>query len=121
MDFDFRFRQANRTEEGFYFGLVQPRIFKTKPKFFFFCGRGKMRSVGEGEGHPRSPTGVDEEMEEVEKGEEDSISNVCMDAGQGTFIVDTVDPTVATVRVVSKKTNTVMVKEDILSCWRTTL
>ena len=73
-----------------------------------------MRSAGEGEGLPRAPTGVDEEMEEVEEGEEDSISNVCMDGGQGTFIPDTVDPTVAAVRSVSKTTNTVMVKEDIL-------
>jgi hypothetical protein len=49
LDIGFRFRKANRTEEGFYFGLTQPRM-------------------------------------EVEEGEEDSTSNVKMDAGQGTFI-----------------------------------
>jgi hypothetical protein len=67
-----------------------------------------------GEGRPRSTTGVDEEMEEVEEGEEDSIRNVRMDAGQGTFIAGAGDPTVAAVRAASNKTNTVMVKEDIL-------
>ena len=36
-----------------------------------------MRSAGEGgEERPRAPTGFDEEMEEVEEGEDDSISNV---------------------------------------------
>jgi hypothetical protein len=35
-----------------------------------------MRSMGEGEGHRRTPTGVDEEMEKTEEGDEDSISNV---------------------------------------------
>ena len=74
-----------------------------------------MRSAGEGgEGRPRAPTGVDEDMEGVEEGEEDSISNVRMDTGQGTFIPGTGDPTVAAVRAVSKKTYAVMVKEDML-------
>ena len=44
-----------------------------------------MRSGGKG--HSRASAGVDEEMEEVEEGEEDSISNVRMDAGQGTVNV----------------------------------
>jgi hypothetical protein len=68
----------------------------------------------EGEGHPRATTRVDEEMEEVQEGEEDSISNVRMDTGQETFMEGTGDPTVASVRAVSKKTNDVMVKEDML-------
>ncbi len=74
-----------------------------------------MRSAGEGgEGRPRAPTGVDEDIEGVEEGEKDSISNVRMDAGQGTFIAGTGDPTVAAVRAASKKTYAVMVKEDML-------
>ena len=71
-----------------------------------------MRSGGKG--HSRASAGVDEEMEEVEEGEEDSISNVRMDAGRGTFIAGTGGATVAAVRVASKKKNAVMVKEDIL-------
>ena len=47
---------------------------------------------------PGTPAGVDEEMEEVEEGEEDSISNVWMDTGQWTFIVDTGVSTVETGR-----------------------
>jgi hypothetical protein len=35
MDFGFRFRQSNRTEEGFSFGLVQPRILDQTEDFFF--------------------------------------------------------------------------------------
>ena len=37
-------------------------------------------------------------MEEVEEGREDSISNVQIDAGQGTFIVDTGDAKVGEVK-----------------------
>ncbi len=45
-----------------------------------------MRSWEGGEGRARASAGVDEEMEEVEEREEDTISNVRMDAAQGTFI-----------------------------------
>lgn len=61
-----------------------------------------MRSAGEGgEGRPRAPTGVDEDIEGVEEGEKDSISNVRMDAGQGTFIAGTGGATVGEVRAAS--------------------
>ncbi len=66
-----------------------------------------------GVGRPGTPTGVDEEIEEVEEGEEDSISNVWMDTGSGDFHDGTRGSTVAVVGVVSKKKNDVMVKEDI--------
>ncbi len=36
MDFGFRFRHPNRTEEGFCFGLVQPKILRPNRRFFFF-------------------------------------------------------------------------------------
>jgi hypothetical protein len=46
----------------------------------------QMRKGGSRRFLEEASTGVDEEMEVVEEGEEDSISNVKMDAGQGTFI-----------------------------------
>jgi hypothetical protein len=48
MDFVFRFRQANRTEVGFCFGLVQPKILRLNRRFF-------LKSEGEGGegGHPQ--------------------------------------------------------------------
>jgi hypothetical protein len=58
--------------------------------------------VGErGEGRSRASARVDEEMEEVEEREEDSISNVRMDVGQGTFIAGTGGATVGEVRAAS--------------------
>ncbi len=53
----------------------------------------------EGEGRSRVSAGVDEEVEEVEEGREDSISNVQMDAGQGPFIADTGDDKVGDVEI----------------------
>ena len=52
----------------------------------------------EGEGRSRVSAGVDE-VEEVEEGREDSISNVQMDAGQGPFIADTGDNKVGEVEI----------------------
>ena len=66
--------------------------------------KSQKRSGGAGgEGRSRASAGVDEEMEEVEVGEEDSISNVQMDSGQGTFIPGTGGATVGEVRTDSKK------------------